>query len=45
VEDTPRGKQVLIKPTLSAALAGLARMNERLRALEGKPKLGEGKGK
>jgi hypothetical protein len=38
VENTPRGKQVLIKPTLSAALAGLARMNERVRHLEGKGK-------
>ena len=38
VEDGPRGKQVLVKPTLSAALAGLARMNERVRHLEGKGK-------
>lgn len=35
VSDGPRGKQVEIGPSLSAALAGVARLNERLKAVEG----------
>ena len=38
VENTPRRKMVAVKPTLSAALAGMARLNERVRHLEGKGK-------
>ena len=35
VHDTPMGKEIQIKPVLSAALAGLARLNERVKELEG----------
>ena len=34
VVNTPRGKMVAQKPMLSAAVAGLARLNERMRVLE-----------
>lgn len=35
VSEGPRGKQIESGPTLSAALAGLARLNERLKKVEG----------
>lgn len=35
VSNGPRGKQIEQGPTLSAALAGVARLNERVRELEG----------
>lgn len=35
VSDGPRGKQIESGPTLSAALAGLARLHERVKELEG----------
>jgi hypothetical protein len=35
VSEGPRGKQVEIGPSLSAALAGLARLHERVKELEG----------
>jgi hypothetical protein len=34
VIDTPRGKMIAQKPMLSAAVAGLARLNERIKMLE-----------
>lgn len=39
VSDGPRGKQLEMGPTLSGAMAGIARLNERLRAVEGHPML------
>jgi hypothetical protein len=36
VFDSPEGKRIDVRAGLSAALAGLARINERLCAVEGK---------
>lgn len=43
VSKGPRGEQIEAGPTLSAALAGEARLNERLRALEAHPLLRDGR--